>query len=52
MAEQLLHYAQIRTAIQEMRCKRVTQRVRMEGGWEAGANGGLIQSSARAALSE
>jgi hypothetical protein len=32
MAEQLLHYAQIRTAIQEMRCEGVTQRVRMEGG--------------------
>ena len=52
MAEKFLHHAQICTAIQEMRCKRVTQRVRMEGGWEAGTNGGLIQSSARTALSE
>jgi hypothetical protein len=52
MAEQLLHHAQICTAIQEMRCKRVTQRVRMEGGWEAGANGGLIESRTRTTLSE
>jgi len=52
MAEQLLHHSQIRTAIQEMRCERVTQRVWMKGGREAGANGSIIQSSARAALSE
>jgi hypothetical protein len=47
-----LHYAQIRTAIQEMRCEGVTQRVRMKGGWEAGANGGLIESSTRTTLPE
>jgi hypothetical protein len=47
-----LHYAKIRTAIQEMRCERVTQRMRMKGGWEAGANGGLIQSSTRTTLTE
>jgi hypothetical protein len=47
-----LHYAQIRTAIQEMRCEGVTQRMWMKGGWEAGANGGLIQSSTRTTLPE
>jgi hypothetical protein len=52
MAEQLLHHAQIRTAIQEMRCERVTQRVRVEGDGEASANGGLIQSSTRTTLPE
>ena len=52
MAEQLLHHAKIRTAIQKMRCERVTQRMRVEGGGEAGANSGLIQSSARTTLTE
>ena len=52
MAEQLLHHAKVRTAIQEVCCELVTQGVRVEGGGEAGANGGLIQASTRTTLPE
>jgi hypothetical protein len=52
MAEQFLHHAKVRTTIQEMRCERVTERVRMKGGGEPGANGGLVESSARTTLTE
>jgi hypothetical protein len=52
MAEKFLHHAQICTAIQEMRCERVTEGVRMKGGWEAGADCGLIESRTRTTLPE
>ena len=52
MAEQLLDHAQIGTAIQEMRCERVPQRVWMKGGWEASADCGLVESRTRTTLPE
>ncbi len=52
MAEKFLNHAEIRAAIQKVRCKGVAQRMRMEAGGKTGAFRRCVESRACAAFAK